>query len=100
MGLFSFLRRKKKGSGATADTVNLATPAIPVKQWHHTLSHFYLETHPLAQTPATDLERQLLMNVLISLCGAISLQENEAQEITSAFFALSIELHAKACEFE
>ena len=100
MGLFSFLRRKKKGSGATGNSANLATPAIPVQQWHHTISHFYLETHPLGQTPATDLERQLLMNVLISLCGAISLHENEAQEITSAFFALSNELRVKAAEYE
>ena len=100
MGLFSLFRRKKKNSDAQNDAAHREVPPIPEKQWHHTLSHFYLETHPLGQTPATDLERQLLMNVLIALCGAISLHENESQEITSAFFALSNELHVKASEYE
>ena len=100
MGLFSLFRRKKKISGAQKDGAHLATPPVPAKQWHHTLSHFYLETHPLGHVPGTDLERQLLLNVLISLSDAISLLENEAQELTSAFFALSQELHSKARECE
>jgi len=100
MGLFSLFRRKKKNSGAQSDAAHREAPPIPTKQWHHTLSHFYLETHPLGHVPGTDLERQLLINILISLSDAISLLENEAQESTSAFFALSQELHSKARECE
>jgi hypothetical protein len=100
MGLFSLFRRKKKNSGAQSETAHREAPPIPVKQWHHTLSHFYLETHPLGHVPGTDLERQLVINVLISLSDAISLLENEAQESTSPFFTLSQELHSKAREIE
>jgi len=100
MGLFSLFRRKKKNSGAQSEAAHREAPPIPAKQWHHTLSHFYLETHPLGQVPGTDLDRLLLINVLISLSDAISLLENEAQESTSAFFALSQELQSKAAEFD
>jgi len=100
MGLFSLFRRKKKNSGAHNETAHREAPPIPAQQWHHTLSHFYLETHPLGQVPGTDLERQLVINVLISLSNAISLLGNEAQESTSPFFALSQELHSKAREIE
>jgi len=98
MGLFSLFRRKKK-SGVQSEATHREAPPIPAKQWHHTLSHFYLETHPLGQVPGTDLDRPLLINVLISLSDAISLLENEVPESDSAFFALSQELQSKAAEF-
>jgi len=100
MGLFSIFRRKKKNSGAHSDAAHREAPPIPAKQWHHTLSHFYLETHPLGQVPGTDLERTLLINLLISLSDAISFLQNEAPESTSTFFALSRELQSKAAEFD
>lgn len=99
MGLFSFFSRKKKtpGQGSTSQALNNeATEPTKEKSWHHQLSELAVVTHPLGNTPGTELERDLLFSFIYSLSHSISELNNEGQDLSSKFYSLGSAIAAKS----
>lgn len=99
MGLFSFFSRKKKtpGQGSSSQALNnVATEPTKEKSWHHQLSELAVVTHPLGNSPGTELERDLLFSFIYSLSHSISELNNEVQDLSSKFYALAEAISAKA----
>ncbi len=105
MGLFSFLTGKRKKSNTPTLSADLAkdqnsTPPISIPTWHHTLERVTIVTHPLGETPGTELDRNFLFSALFSLAHAISTEAHEEQHLESPFFALGSSIQAKAASEE
>lgn len=99
MGLFSFFSRKKKSQGQISSTSSSRgeTPKLVIeKTWHHGLSEIAIVTHPLGDTPGTELDRELLFSFIFSLSHSISEMNNEAQDLSSKFYSLGSAIAAKS----
>lgn len=100
MGFFSLFSRKKNRKNSEAGSAQLPDSPVlvtaPAKLWHHSIESLVIVTHPLGQTPGTDLERDFLLSTLHSLALEISQLRNEEGNLHSPFFSLASALTAKA----
>lgn len=97
MGLFSFFSRKKKSVGHIASVQSsrdLAIPTLIEKSWRHEISKIAVVSHPLGNTPGTEIERDLLFSFIFSLTHAISELNNESDDLSSKFYSLGSSIAA------